>query len=175
MSDRVTLTIRYSFRGEIHAPSVTLDLDQAMRSDGKLPDFLLARISHHPSTATFQWRVLAGFRSVGVLDIVSAMPARSSVAKATHAAPLIRLATNGGEKSGLALAKANDIDPYSYDYEMLPFGEFSYSDAEGLAADCIDFSRGAGVAGCGGIWEAGKGRLAMDQTSQSDNINPIVA
>ena len=81
MSDRVTLTIRYSFRGETHAPSVTLDLDQAMRSDGKLPDFLLA------------------------------------------------------------LAKANDIDPYSYDYEMLPFGEFSYSDAEGLAADCIDGDR----------------------------------
>ena len=61
----------------------------------------LARIPHHPSTATFQWRVLAGFRSVGVLDIVLAMPARSSVAKATHAAPLIRLATNGGEKCGL--------------------------------------------------------------------------
>jgi len=81
MSDRVTLTIRYSFRGETHAPSVTLDLDQAMRNDGKLPDFLLA------------------------------------------------------------LAKANDIDPYSYDYEMLPFGEFSYSDAEGLAADCIDGDR----------------------------------
>ena len=81
MSDRVTLTIRYSFRGETHAPSVTLDLDQAMRGDGKLPDFL-------------------------------------------H-----------------ALAKANDIDPYSYDYEMLPFGEFTYSDAEGLAADCIDGDR----------------------------------
>ena len=81
MSDRITLTIHYSFRGETHAPSVTLDLDQAMRGDGKLPDFLLA------------------------------------------------------------LAKANDIDPYSYDYEMLPFGEFSYSDAEGLAADCIDGER----------------------------------
>jgi len=30
------------------------------------------------------------------------MPARSSVAKATHAAPLHRLATNGDEKCGLA-------------------------------------------------------------------------
>ncbi len=62
---------------------------------------LLARISHHPSTATAPWRALAGFRSVGVLDIVSTMPARSSVTKATQATPLHRLATNGGEKCGL--------------------------------------------------------------------------
>ncbi len=64
-----------------------------------------ARISHHPSTATAPWHALAGFRSVGVLDIVPAMPARSSVAKATQAAPLHRLATNGGEKCGLELLK----------------------------------------------------------------------
>ncbi len=63
----------------------------------------LARISHHPSTATAPWRALAGFRSVGVLDIVSTMPARSSVAKASHATPLHRLATNGGEKCGLVI------------------------------------------------------------------------
>jgi len=63
----------------------------------------LARISHHPSTATAQWHALTGFRSVGVLDIESAMPARSSVAKATHAAPLNRLATNRGEKCGLGV------------------------------------------------------------------------
>jgi hypothetical protein len=31
------------------------------------------------------------------------MPARSSVAKASHAAPLNRLATNGDEKCGLEL------------------------------------------------------------------------
>ena len=65
----------------------------------------LARISHHPPTATAQWHVLAGFRSVGVLDIVSTMPARSSIAKATHAAPLHHLATNGGEKCGLAACR----------------------------------------------------------------------
>jgi len=64
----------------------------------KVKTLCLARISHHPSTATAQWHTLAGFRSFGVLDRVSAMPARSSVAKATHATPLLRLATNGGEK-----------------------------------------------------------------------------
>jgi len=62
----------------------------------------LARLSHHPSTATAQRHALTDFRSVGVLDIVSTMPVRSSVTKASHAAPLNRLATNGGEKGGLA-------------------------------------------------------------------------
>jgi hypothetical protein len=33
------------------------------------------------------------------------MPARSSVAKASHAAPLNRLATNGGEKCGLSIRR----------------------------------------------------------------------
>jgi len=70
----------------------------------------LARISHHPSTATAPWHALAGFRSVGVLDIVSTMPARSSVAKATHAAPLHRLATNSGEKCGLA--SLEELEPH---------------------------------------------------------------
>jgi hypothetical protein len=53
------------------------------------------------STATAQWHALSGFCSVGVLDIVSTMPARSSVAETSHAAPLNRFATNGGEKCGL--------------------------------------------------------------------------
>ena len=77
MPDRITLTIRYSFRGETHEPSVTLDLDRAMREEGRLPDFVLA------------------------------------------------------------LASANGIDVYSYDYEVLPHGDFIWSHAEGLAAECL--------------------------------------
>ena len=77
MADRITLSIRYSFKGETREPSVTLDLDRAMREEGRLPDFL---------------RALAG---------------------------------------------ANGIDPYSYDYEMLPHGDFRWSGAEGLAAECL--------------------------------------
>jgi hypothetical protein len=46
---------------------------------------------------------LAGIRSVGVLNIVLAMPAQPPVAKASHAAPLIRLATRCGEICRLAL------------------------------------------------------------------------
>ena len=57
----------------------------------------------YPSTATAPWHALAGFCSVGALDIVPAMPARSSVAKATQAAPLRRLATNAGEQCGLVM------------------------------------------------------------------------
>ena len=72
-----------------------------------------ARISHRPSTATAQWHALAGFRPVGVPGIVSTMPARASVAKATHATPLVRLATNGGEKRGPALMVARGEIPWS--------------------------------------------------------------
>ena len=63
----------------------------------------LARISHHPSTTAPQWHALTGFPSVGALNVVSATPARPSVAKASHHAPLERLATNGGEICGLGL------------------------------------------------------------------------
>jgi len=75
------------------------------RREEGMADFIyriiLARISHHPSTATAQWHVLLDFRSVGLLNIVLTMPARPSVAKVKHAAPLNRLATNSGEKCGL--------------------------------------------------------------------------
>lgn len=50
------------------------------------------------STAAPQWHALSGFHSVGLLDIKSIMPARPSVPKAAHHAPLKCLATNGGEK-----------------------------------------------------------------------------
>ena len=53
--------------------------------------------------APAQCRALSGFRPVGLLNVVSATPARPSVAKASRTAPLNRLATNPGEKCGLAL------------------------------------------------------------------------
>ena len=94
---------------------------QVMGVEAPLP---IAWISHHPSTAAPQWHALTGFPSVGALNVVSATPARPSVAtnppgadwnsfagpqgggqdarnKASHHAPLERLATNSGEKSGL--------------------------------------------------------------------------
>ena len=58
------------------------------------------------STATAPWHALAGFRSVGVLDIVSTMPARTSVAKATQTAPLRRLAMEWQVLSGQGTAQA---------------------------------------------------------------------
>ncbi len=64
----------------------------------------LARISHRPSTAAAQWHALTGVRLVGMLDIVSATPARPSVTTASQGVPLNHLATNAGEKSGLATA-----------------------------------------------------------------------
>ena len=78
MADRIRLTVRYSFRGETHQPTVMLDLDRAMREQGCLPDFLLV------------------------------------------------------------LAQANDMNLHGYEYEVLPYGEFLWSEAEGLAADCLD-------------------------------------
>ena len=56
---------------------------------------------HQSATATVQSRALNGFRSVGVLDIVSAMPVRSLVAKASHDAPLTRLVKWTGAICGL--------------------------------------------------------------------------
>ena len=84
----------------------------------------LARLSHHPSTATAPWRALAGFRSVGVLDIVSTMPARTSVAKATQATPLHRLATNGDEKCGLGLYGAWQRTEYTDRQRQIFIGVF---------------------------------------------------
>ncbi len=86
---------------------------------------LIARISHHPSTAATQWRTLPDFHSVRALNIVVTMPAHSSVVtnlpgadlnssagpkgggqdarnKVRQGTPYRRLATNGGEKCGLA-------------------------------------------------------------------------
>ena len=65
----------------------------------------LARISHHPSTATTLCRTLHDFRSVRALNIVSTMLAHSSVAKDLQGTTFRRLATNGGEKCGLAACR----------------------------------------------------------------------
>ncbi len=62
----------------------------------------LARICHQPSAAAPQSHDLTGFPSVGVLDVLSSTPARSSVGKARNLTRLRRLATNAGDKSGLA-------------------------------------------------------------------------
>ena len=66
---------------------------------------ILARLSHHPSTATTLCRTLHDFSSVRALDIVSTMPAHSSVAKDMQSTAFRRLATNGGEKGGPVIKK----------------------------------------------------------------------
>ena len=65
----------------------------------------LARISHAQSTVDAQWHALRDFRSVGLLNRVSTMPARPLVAKAAYHAPLSTLATIGREKCGLRSSK----------------------------------------------------------------------
>lgn len=77
MSDRIELTIRYSFKGETFEPSASFDLDAAMRNNGQLPDFIAS------------------------------------------------------------LARQNDIDAYSYEYEVLPHGEFIWRNPAGLASECM--------------------------------------
>lgn len=52
---------------------------------------------HQPPTAPAQWHALSAFRSVGVLNVVQATLARSSVANSAQVAPLNRLATAAGE------------------------------------------------------------------------------
>ena len=61
----------------------------------------LARISHKPPTAAAQWPALAGFRSFGVLNVLSSTLARSSVTQTSQVTPLSRLATDACEKYGL--------------------------------------------------------------------------
>jgi hypothetical protein len=68
---------------------------------------VLARIFHQPSTATALCRTLHDFSSVRALNIVSTMPAHSSVAKVMQRSDVSgtafrRLATYADEKRGLA-------------------------------------------------------------------------
>ena len=67
-----------------------------------------ARIYHQLPTAVVPEHALCDVRSVGMLDILASMPARSSVANAAHATPWNALATEAGEKCGLYVP----LNPY---------------------------------------------------------------
>ena len=80
MKSTITASIHFSFKGENHSPSITVELDQYLEGGGggSLPDLC----------------------------------------------PLI--------------AKFNNHDLYSYEYEMMQAAEIVYSDAKGLVADFLD-------------------------------------
>lgn len=77
MSNKVTASITFSFKGKTHQPSIDLDLDQCMKGTGQLPNLY----------------------------------------------PLI--------------AKANNYDMYSYEYEMMQVECIMFSNAQGLIADFV--------------------------------------
>lgn len=77
MKNIVTATIKFSFKGKNHEPSLTLDLNNYLRTSGIFPNLY----------------------------------------------PLI--------------AKENDFDMYSYEYEMMQVEEITYSDAQGLIENFI--------------------------------------
>ena len=80
MKSTITASIHFSFKGENHSPSITVELDQYLEGGGggSLPDLC----------------------------------------------PLI--------------AKFNNHDLYSYEYEMMQAAEIVYSDAKGLVADFLN-------------------------------------
>jgi ankyrin repeat protein len=68
-----------------------------------VPADALARISHQVSAASVEPGIYTAFRSVGLLDVLSSRPAESFRRAPCIHARLRRLATNPGEKCGLAL------------------------------------------------------------------------
>jgi hypothetical protein len=91
-------------------------------SGNELPDHLplvlgflghLARISHQASAAAADTGMSTALRSVGLLDVVSTTPAGPSVATPCIHTRLHRLATNPGEKCGLA-ERGDDGDRRSF-------------------------------------------------------------
>ncbi len=78
MSNKITATIEFYFKGKQFSPSATIDLDDIMQQYGKIPDL-------HPMLATL-----------------------------------------------------NNIDSYSYEYEMMLGEEVHFSDAEGSAAAFVN-------------------------------------
>jgi|AZIC01.1.fsa_nt_gi hypothetical protein len=78
MTNQITATIEFSFKGQILIPSAILDLDQLMVKHGTIP-------------------------------------------------PLHEL-----------IAQRNDIDSYSYEYEMLVAEEIQFSNPKGMAVDFIN-------------------------------------
>jgi hypothetical protein len=77
MKNIVTASIQFSFKGKVHSPSITLELDLYLAGGNSLPDLY----------------------------------------------PLI--------------AKANNHDIYSYEYEMMQAEEIIFSDAKGLVSEFI--------------------------------------
>jgi hypothetical protein len=97
-----TRAIRLSGTGEPAIHETTRTFGTILENVVPDPDTRqVACISHQASAATAPWHALSGFRSVGLLNVVSATPARPSVAKSSHPAPSKRLATNPGEKCRL--------------------------------------------------------------------------
>jgi len=77
MKNIITASVHFSFKGENHSPSITIELDKYLVAGGNFPDLY----------------------------------------------PLI--------------AKENNHDLYSYEYEMMQAEEIKFSDAQGLVADFI--------------------------------------
>lgn len=77
MKNTIDAHVEFDYKGETHAPRMTLDLDALLESNG-------------------------GFPSIHAL-----------------------------------LAKAHDIDTYSYLYEVMQDAEIVFDNAQGLAADCL--------------------------------------
>lgn len=77
MKNIITASVHFSFKGENHSPSITIELDKYLVADGNFPDL-------HP-----------------------------------------------------LIAKENNHDLYSYEYEMMQAAEIKFSDAQGLVADFI--------------------------------------
>ena len=77
MSNYITASVEFYFKGEKHGASIELDMDQHMHASGKLPDLY----------------------------------------------PI--------------LAKAMDLGPYSYEYEMMLAETIMFSDAKGLITDFV--------------------------------------
>lgn len=77
MKNIVTASIHFSFKGERHTPSITIELDQHLQSTGEFPDLY----------------------------------------------PLI--------------ARENNFDMYSYEYEMMQAEQIQFTNAEGLVNDFI--------------------------------------
>lgn len=77
MKNIVTASIHFSFKGERHTPSITIELDRYIKATGNLPDLCQM------------------------------------------------------------IARENNFDMYSYEYEMMQAEEIKYSDAKGLVQDFI--------------------------------------
>jgi len=80
MSNKITASIRFSFKGQIHEPTLELDLDEFMKKSGCLPDICML------------------------------------------------------------LARANNFDLYSYEYEMMQAEPIKFNQASGLVAKYVNDS-----------------------------------